>query len=97
MHIRPCQMNAYLTLDALRSSEQVAAKRRAEATRKKLFESASEVAGEAEFNEAYVFETEAREESQERPKARSQNEPHRKGLEAVVGSEEDDEHISDWA
>lgn len=97
MHIRPCQINPYLALDALRFSEQVAAKRRAEATRRKLLKSASEVAGEAEFSEAYVFETQAREDSQERPRARSRNEPNRKKLEAVVNSEEDDEHISDWA
>lgn len=57
MHIRPQQLDPNLQLEALHSAQRAAAKAAAARTRKKLSESASEIAAQAD--EAYVVEIEA--------------------------------------
>jgi hypothetical protein len=48
MHIHKMQTNLASELNVLNAMQQAQAKQRAEATRRKLFEAASEIAGEAE-------------------------------------------------
>jgi hypothetical protein len=52
MHVHASPINPKTQLDALYAAEKAAAKRAAESTRKKLLEFASELAGEADSEEA---------------------------------------------
>ncbi|MFZ0308249.1 MAG: hypothetical protein WCA76_20220 [Candidatus Sulfotelmatobacter sp.] len=95
MHIHPNQINPNAQLDALYAAERAAAKREAANIRKKLFEFASELAGESDSEEACVVKLGAREESQEPEK--EQNQASRKKQKRPSGSEDADNAISDWA
>jgi hypothetical protein len=94
MHVHANQINPNTQLDALYAAEKAAAKRAAESTRKKLLEFASELAGEADSEEACVVKLGAREESEERAE-----EENRKGnpKKKTDGAEDVDKSISDWA
>jgi hypothetical protein len=100
MHIHATQPNPYAQLDALRSAQKTAARREAELVRKELVESASELAGEGDVSDLTVAPAEEREESQRQPRGRNkksgptQEKPAETGQ---PGSEEADNHISDWA
>lgn len=95
MHVHANQINPNAELDALYSAERAAAKREAANTRKKLLEFASELAGEADSEDACVVRLGAREESQEHTKQWDQ--PNRKKQRARADSEDVDSSISDWA
>jgi len=102
MHVRPNQLNPNAQLDAIYAAERAAAKRAAEGTRKKLFESASAVAGDADSEEDCVVRLGSREESREHAKEQNQrdsqrNRDSRKKQKAQTDAEESDGSISDWA
>ncbi len=75
-----------------------AAKRDAANTRRKLMESASELAGEPDTEEACVVRLGAREESQEQPKRQNQPRQSRRknNGEDPADSQDADNSISDW-
>jgi hypothetical protein len=95
MHVHMNQVNPNAQLDAMYAVQRADAKREAERIRKKLLESASAVAGEAE-GEACVVRLGERESSQEK-------EANRQSLpQAHKGNEDDDTDdgeisVSDWA
>jgi hypothetical protein len=93
MHIHPNQINPNAQLDALNATDKAEAKREAERTRRKLMESASEIAGEAESGEDCVVQLGA---DEGRQKQEKQNHPSRKKKEPV-DTEDKDNSISDWA
>jgi hypothetical protein len=96
MHVHANPINQYAQLDALYSAQRAAAKREAARTRKKLSEFASELAGEAEAEEASVVRLEGDGESQEETKR--QNLPGSgKKREGRCSAERADNSISDWA
>jgi hypothetical protein len=100
MHVHTSQPNPYAQVDTIRSAQRAAAKREAEMVRKELLDSASELAGDADFNDLRVEQAEERQESQRQSKKRNtQNGKIRqKGLEPKADdSEEVGKHISDWA
>src|ERR1700758_4958976 len=68
MHVHANPINPYAQLDALQAAEKAAAKRGAERTRKKLMESASRLAGEAEEAEYCIVELQSREDTEQEPK-----------------------------
>ncbi len=103
MHVHPNQINLNTQTDALYAAERAAAKRAAEGTRRKLLEFASELAGEAESEEACVVKLGEREESEQRSKPQNEQKPEtgnpgsrKKGKERAK-SEDADNAISDWA
>jgi len=97
MHIPPTQVNPYAALDALRSAQSAAAKREAELVRKKLIESASELAGESDLSDACVVRLEERQESERQSKRRNQqNERNRQKPNEDANPEEVENHVSDW-
>jgi hypothetical protein len=95
MHVHASQTNSYAQLDAMHATQKAAGKRAAERRRKKLFEFASEMAGEAE-SEAGIVKRGERQSSQEEktqenePALRNQKKQDRVEAEAVEKS------ISDW-
>jgi len=95
MHVHSNPINPNTQLDALNAAEKAAAKRAAESTRKKLLEFASELAGEADSEEACVVRLGAREESEEHTEEQNQQGRGKKPKEA--DAEEEDKSISDWA
>ncbi|MGA8501316.1 MAG: hypothetical protein WB683_07195 [Candidatus Sulfotelmatobacter sp.] len=103
MHVHANQINPNVQTDALYAAERAAAKRAAEGTRKKLLEFASELAGEAESEEASVVKLGAREEAEEQAKPRNEqkldqaNPGSRRTNKERVESEDADNAISDWA
>lgn len=103
MHVHANQINPNAQTDALYAAERAAAKRAAEGTRRKLLEFASELAGEAESEEACVVKLGAREEAEERSKPRNEqkrdqgNPGSRRKSRQPVDSEDADNAISDWA
>ncbi len=100
MHVHATQPNPYAQLDALRSAQRAAAKREAEQVRKELIESASELAGEADFSDLNVVQAMEQEESERDPKRRSKrNSQARPGPrpEEPKDSEGTGPHVSDWA
>jgi hypothetical protein len=103
MHVHANQVNPNAPADALYAAERAAAKRAAEGTRKKLLESASELAGEAESEEGCVVKLGAREEAEEQAKPQNQRDPdrrnpgRRKGRKEHLDGEDADNAISDWA
>jgi hypothetical protein len=96
MRVHANQINPNAQLDALYAAERAAAKREAERTRKKLLEFASELAGEADPEEACVVRLGAREEFQEPPKRQDRQDSRKKQPEEA-DSEDSDNSISDWA
>lgn len=100
MHIHATQPNPYAQLDALRSAQKNASKREAELVRKKLLESASEVAGESDVSDLSVAPMEERGESQRQPKRRNRQNgalQKRSSEPEPTDSDDGDKHISDWA
>jgi hypothetical protein len=98
MHVHTNQINPNAQLDALYAAGRTAAQREAASIRKKLSESASELAGEAESGEACVVRLEGREESEDGE--RRQNQPsqgNRKKQKHGADSEYGESSISDWA
>ena len=94
MHIHSNQINPNMQLDSLYAAEKAAAKREVERTRKKLLESASKLAGQAESEEDWVVKLGAR--HQER-KEQSQKQSKRKKSAEQSSSGNADQSISDWA
>jgi hypothetical protein len=95
MHVHPNQINPNVQLDALRATEKTASKAAAERTRRKLSEAASELAGDAAVEDAFVLEVEPREEGRDR---RRQNPRYKSNASNKDSEEEDEDHsISDWA
>ncbi|MFZ0759475.1 MAG: hypothetical protein WAM69_05935 [Candidatus Sulfotelmatobacter sp.] len=98
MHIHANQINATAQLDALYAAEKAAAKLEAARTRKKLLEFASELAGEAESEEACVVRLGAREESEEQAKRQNLPSPaSRRKQKERAHPEDAAPAISDWA
>jgi hypothetical protein len=98
MHVHANQINPNAQLDALYAAGRTAAKREAASTRKKLSESASELAGEAETGEACVVKLGAREEPEEETKRQNQpSQGNRKKQKERGDLESGDSSISDWA
>jgi hypothetical protein len=94
MHIHPSQITPNTQLDATYAAEKAAAKAAIERTRRKLMESASELAGEAAAEEAYVLEVE----SQDDPTySKKRNLPHRDVNRQAASSLDEDHSLSDWA
>jgi len=92
MHIRGNQMNPNLAFNAAYAAQKALAKREVEATRKKLFESASELAGDV----AFVTSIGAQEENSERHSQQKDHQEKKAGIESEqegAGTS----HISDWA
>jgi hypothetical protein len=97
MHVHASQMNPYVAQDAVQSAK-TAANREAEITRRKLMESASEVAAESDLGEALVLKVEARKEPQQQPKQRNrQSQQNRQTQKEPPGPERASNHISAWA
>jgi hypothetical protein len=95
MHVHANQINPNTQLDAAYSAQRAAAKREAAGVRKKLSESASELAGEAEA-EACIVKLEGSEDSQERKNLRNQLGSGKKQKDRP-DAEEEANAISDWA
>jgi hypothetical protein len=96
MHIHPNQINPAVQLDALRSTEKAAANAAAARTRKKLTESASELAGEA-ASEAFVVEVESQENPDEENPRRQKNQNSGGKAAETQDLEADNHSVSDWA
>lgn len=92
MHVHPNQINPNVQLDALRAAEKTSAKAAAERTRRKLSEAASELAGDAAVEEAFVLEVEARDDIHDRSRRHRQNRRN----DSNEDLEEEDGSISDW-
>ena len=90
MHIHGNRMNPNLDLNAAYAAQQAQAKREAEATQKKLFDSAIKLAAETE---GCVVNVAARQENSER-QSKQKNRPEEKRTND--GEQENVGHISDW-
>jgi hypothetical protein len=97
MHVHPNQINPNAQADALYAAERAAAKRAAEGTRRKLLEFASELAGEAESEEACVVKLGAREEGEEHAQQDDAKPGSGKKRKDPADTENPDKSISDWA
>jgi hypothetical protein len=98
MHVHANQINPAAQTDALYAAERAAAKRAAESTRRKLLESASEVAGEVGPEEGCVVKLREREAADEQAQERNQqNQGGRKGQKEWADAHKADNAISDWA
>ena len=94
MHFHTNQINPNAQLNELYAAARAAATQEAARTRKKLFEFASEVAGESDSGDACVVRLGAREESQEQ--AKQQNQGSRQKQKGRADSENSGNSISDW-
>jgi hypothetical protein len=93
MHIHPNHVSPNSQLDATHAAEKGSAKAAAERTRRKLMESASELAGAAE--EAFVVNVESQEGGSDSDGSRAARQfKQRSGDSAEV---EEDHTVSDWA
>jgi len=99
MHVHANPINPNAQLDALSAAEKAGAKRAAGSTRKKLLEFASELAGEADSEEACVVKLGAREEAEEQAQPQNSRDQSRKKPKQPEGedTENADRCISDWA
>ena len=102
MHVHANQTNPYIQLDTLHAAERAAAKRDAAKTRKKLMESASRLAGEADDDEDCVVSLGSREESEEQPRRKNLQGEEDSGARRTIqadstDSEDPNEALSDWA
>jgi hypothetical protein len=94
MHIHPNQINPNVQLDASYAAEKATAKAAAERTRRKLMESASELAGDT-AEEGYVLEVESQEERTKYPK---EGNWLRRGEKRRRPDSLDEDHtVSNWA
>lgn len=89
MHIHGMQNNAAFALNALDAMQRAQAAQRAEETRKKLFEFASEIAGETE--DCIVTLGEHQEDA-----SRQQDRKHRHDGNTESGEDSTEPQISDW-
>jgi hypothetical protein len=97
MHVHPNQVNQYAQLDSMYAAQKAAGKRAAEQTRRKLLESASALAGEAD-SEAAVVKLRERDSSQQESKQNNQQTPRDlKKQEKRANSEAAKGLVSDWA
>jgi hypothetical protein len=97
MHVHPNQVNQYAQLDSMYAAQKAAGKRAAEQTRRKLLESASALAGEAD-SEAAVVKLRERDSSQQESKQNNQQTPRDlKYQEKRANSEAAKGLVSDWA
>ena len=92
MHIHGVQMNPNLALNAAYAAQKAQAKREAEATRKKLFESTSELAGDGDFVMSIGAQQENYEGHSQRKNQQEKKSRNRSEKEGVITS-----HVSDWA
>ena len=92
MHIHGMQNNAAFEMNALHAAQQALARQRAEETRKRLFEFASEVAGEAQDCIVTLSE-------QHKDESRRQDRKRREYSSAESGQEEEPgvSQVSDYA
>jgi hypothetical protein len=97
MHVHPSPINPNAQLDALYAAEKAAGKREAERTRKKLLESASALAGEADSGEDCVVKLGTREESQEQPGQQNQQNLGGRKQKGPADAQGADHSVSDWA
>ena len=98
MHVHANQMNPYAQLDAADAAQKAASKRAAEKTRKKLFEFASALAGEADSEEVCIVKLEEPEYSLEETMKQNQRRPRsRRKQEEQKDAEATGSSISDWA
>jgi hypothetical protein len=91
MHIHKMQTTLASGLYALNVVHQTQAKQRAEATRRKLFEAASEIAGEAE-NCIVTLGERQEGDSRQQEQNRRQNEKKK----PLQPEEAEEPHVSDW-
>jgi hypothetical protein len=96
MRVHQNQVNQYAQLDAVAAAQKAEAKKAAERTRKKLVESASKLAGEAEA-EACVVELNADQESNDEPKQKSEQRPRNRRQPTKGANSPEANSISDWA
>lgn len=97
MHVHANPINPNTQVDALCAAEKAAAKRAAESTRKKLLEFASELAGEADSEEACVVKLGAGEEAEEQAQQQDPRKQSPKKPTQLEDAENADSSISDWA
>jgi len=97
MHVHANQINPYAQLDSIYAAQKAAGKRAAEQTRRKLLESASALAGEADA-EAAVVKLRERDSSQQQ--SEQENQQKLRGLkkqEKRADAEAAKGLVSDWA
>lgn len=92
MHIHGNQFTPNLAFNAAYAAQKAEAKREAEATRKKLFESASELAGDADF----VTSIGAQSEDSDRH-SQPKNQQEKKEKNRPEPTDAGSSHLSDWA
>jgi len=97
MHIRANQTNPNAQMDALYAAGRAAAKQQAERTRKKLLESASELAGEAGTEDCVVRLSSREEEREKEAQEKEDQSQGEKKQEPDAASESTEGSISDWA
>lgn len=90
MHVHGHQIDPAFAMNAEIAAQQAQAKQRAEATRKKLFESASRIAGESEDCIVTIGERQGDGDQQERNNRGDAEQEHAKDGEEV-------QQVSDWA
>jgi len=95
MRIHQNQINPNAQLDAMYAAQKAAAKREAGKTRKKLFESASEIAAEADA-EPFVVQLQQRQDSGSSSKRNFRSLLARKGSKAKADTG-NQPPLSDWA
>jgi hypothetical protein len=98
MHVHANQINPNLQLNPTYSAERTAAQREAANTRKKLLDSASQAAGEADAEEACIVSLCEREEPKDNRRRQNlprQSKPAKRNQPA--DSDDADTSISDWA
>jgi uncharacterized LabA/DUF88 family protein len=95
MRIHQNQVNPNAQLDAMHAAQKAAAKREAEKTRKKLFESASEVAADGD-SEAFVVQLEERQDS-DSPSKRNLPSPQARKRSNAKADSDNQSSLSDWA
>jgi hypothetical protein len=95
MRVHQNQVNPNAQLDAMYAAQKATARRAAEHTRKKLFEFASELAGDAD-SDACVVKLGAREEAGAEPQQQTQQRA-RKQKKEDRDPDDAESSISDWA
>jgi hypothetical protein len=91
MHIHNLQSNLAPELNALYAMQQVQDRQRAEATRRKLFEAASQITGEAEDCIVTLGEQQDSDSGQQEQKRQKHEKKQSQDPE-----EAEDVHVSDW-
>jgi hypothetical protein len=96
MRVHQNQVNPYTQLDAMAAAQKAEAKRAAQRTRKRLVESASKLAGEAEAD-ACLVELNADRKSNDEAKQQSQQKQGNRRQLAKDANSPEANSISDWA